>query len=63
MRDYIMAKVWQDFVHQVNCFDKKIETTNPFSEENYHNKKYSNFHDFYYPCEEHIVVWVEDEDD
>ena len=62
MRDFIMAKVWQDFVHQVNGFDKKIETTNPFSEENYYNKKYSNFRDFYYPCEEHIIVWVEDED-
>ena len=56
-----MAKVWKDFVNDINYFDKKIDKTNPFSEENYSQKKYSTFHDFYYPCKEHIIVWVEED--
>jgi hypothetical protein len=57
-----MAKVWDSFFNEVNGFDKKIDATNPFSPDNYSQKKYSNFHEFYYPEKEHIIVWVEDDD-
>jgi hypothetical protein len=56
-----MAKVWEEFLSEVNSFDEKIDSTNPFSEENYSKKKFSNFHDFFYPCDEHIIVWVEED--
>lgn len=60
-RNFIMAKVWKEFFKEVNYWDKKIDFTNPFSPENYSQKKYSNFHDYYYPENEHIIVWVEDD--
>ncbi len=56
-----MVKVWKEFIKEVNNWDKKVDFTNPFSPENYEQKKYTNFHDYYYPENEHIIVWVEDD--
>lgn len=58
-----MWNAWKDFANKVDDLSKKIDATNPFSEWNYSRRKYSNFREFYYPREEHIMIWVEDDED
>jgi len=53
--------MWKEIIKEINSFDKKIEKTNPFSEENYRDKTYSSLRKFYYPIREHVQLWVEDD--
>lgn len=55
-----MKEAWKSIVHEVNRWDKQIESTNPFSSRNYCNKKYTDFFDFYKPEKHCIFVWVDD---
>lgn len=52
---------WRSFWKEVDDFDQKVTTTNPFSQENYSRKKYTNFREFYQPRPEHVVVWVDED--
>lgn len=55
--------MWKKIIKEINSFDKKIDMTNPFSEENYRYKKYSTLHNFYSPSKEHVQLWVDDLND
>lgn len=56
-------EVWKNLAQDVNELDKKIDSTNPFSQFNYCNKRYTDFFNYYSPHRRSIMLWVDDIDD